>query len=561
MSHIKHYLSTKADVRDRVTSVKAWQLPQPDSNFAPKGTWTNHDMEPVPPSEWSWTTSTFILYWMSDLVQGSTWSAIASLFSLGLTWWEGLLAIFFGGTALCIVVSANGLVGAMLHTPFAVTCRATYGYHFSKFCVISRMVIAWFWFSIQTYSGGLGVTQLILAMAPSYANFPNHLPASAGVTSQEFLSFFIFWLLQFPFCLVHPRRLRPIFLAKGILLPIVAVGTMGWAIHQAGDQAGPSLSAKSTLHGKAGFLAFMTAVSSQTGQWVTLACNVGDFSRYLKEPKSALAQILFVPAMWSITAMFGAIATCCLQAVYGEILYTPFQITQKWLDTGSSTGRFFAFVCSLAWILGYIGLNITANSISAANDSAALLPRYISIFRGQMIAVTVGVFAFAPWKVMSSASSIVSFAGSYGCVLAPMASVMAADYFFVKGRKIDVPALYDPHGIYYYAYGVNWRSVCALVIAIGPLIPGMGHALDTSFKIGDWQYLYACSVVYSMVSGALVHIVLSRLFPHEASLIEEAVYAHEVLAARSTALQLGQSDSLEQEEEKEDGARIAVVAV
>lgn len=74
--------------------------------------------------------------------------------------------------------------------------------------------------------------------------------------------------------------------------------------------------------------------------------------------------------MWAITAMFGAIATCCLQAVYGEILFTPFQsksagveasamlkltsapVTQKWLDTGTSTGRFFAFVCSLGWILG-----------------------------------------------------------------------------------------------------------------------------------------------------------------------------------------------------------------
>jgi cytosine/uracil/thiamine/allantoin permease len=100
-------------------------------------------------------------------------------------------------------------------------------------------------------------------------------------------------------------------------------------------------------------------------------------SRYLKEPKSALAQILFVPSMWAITAVFGAIATCCLQAVYGEILYTPFQstfaffgdpfgaappneltflsVTQKWLDTGSSSGRFFAFVCSLAWILGCKG--------------------------------------------------------------------------------------------------------------------------------------------------------------------------------------------------------------
>ena len=70
-------------------------------------------VEPTPPEEWTWTTSTFIACeetkystetgigaypsladWMSDLVQGSTWSAVASLFSLGLTWWEGLLAIF-----------------------------------------------------------------------------------------------------------------------------------------------------------------------------------------------------------------------------------------------------------------------------------------------------------------------------------------------------------------------------------------------------------------------------------------------------------------------------------
>lgn len=88
----------------------------------------------------------------------------------------------------------------------------------------------------------------------------------------------------------------------------------------------------------------------------------------------------------------------------------------------------------------------------------------------------------------------------------------------------------------------------------------MGHALDTSFKIGDWQYLYACSVVYSMVSGALVHTVLSRLFPHSASLIEEAVYAHEVLALQSAALGSRHGDSLVQEEEKEEGSRVAVFA-
>jgi cytosine/uracil/thiamine/allantoin permease len=42
-----------------------------------------------------------------------------------------------------------------------------------------------------------------------------------------------------------------------------------------------------------------------------------------------------------------------------------------------------------------------------------------------------------------------------------MASVMAADYFFVKGRKIDVPALYDPHGIYQCERCVRLQQVSA----------------------------------------------------------------------------------------------------
>jgi NCS1 family nucleobase:cation symporter-1 len=31
--------------------------------------------------------------------------------------------------------------------------------------------------------------------------------------------------------------------------------------------------------------------------------------------------------------------------------------------------------------------------------------------------------------------------------MAPIAGIMLTDYWFVKERKIDVPALYDPEGI------------------------------------------------------------------------------------------------------------------
>jgi NCS1 family nucleobase:cation symporter-1 len=67
------------------------------------------------------------------------------------------MATLVGGLILSTVVVLNGVVGARLHTPFAVTSRASFGYHLSKFAIVSRMVIAWFWFSINTYQGGTGI--------------------------------------------------------------------------------------------------------------------------------------------------------------------------------------------------------------------------------------------------------------------------------------------------------------------------------------------------------------------------------------------------------------------
>ena len=273
---------------------------------------------------------------------------------------------------------------------------------------------------------------------------------------------------------IHPSRLRPLFLAKGIILPIVAIGTMAWAIHEAGDQASEVLTAKSSVTGVQGYLAFGGAVTACMGTWSTMACNIGDFSRYSKKPASAATQLLLVPMLWVITSLFGAIASNCTLAVYGEILWQPFDLIDKW--QGTHVGRFFAFVCAFAWCIGNIGTNITANSISSANDLCALFPRWVTIFRGQMVAITVGVFAFAPWKVLASASNLISFMSSYSIVLAPIASLLSADYYLVKGSKIDVPAMYDPKGIYRYWYGINWRAAVALFVAIAPNLPGKGSA-------------------------------------------------------------------------------------
>lgn len=68
------------------------------------------------------------------------------------------------------------------------------------------MVIAFFWFSINTYQGGTGIKLMLIAIWPSFRTFKNHLAPSSGTSSADMLCFFLFWLIQFPLCLIHPRK-------------------------------------------------------------------------------------------------------------------------------------------------------------------------------------------------------------------------------------------------------------------------------------------------------------------------------------------------------------------
>lgn len=52
---IRRYTPSKQTIKERCTSVKAWELPKQDSALAPDHVWTNKDMDPVPPEDQTWT--------------------------------------------------------------------------------------------------------------------------------------------------------------------------------------------------------------------------------------------------------------------------------------------------------------------------------------------------------------------------------------------------------------------------------------------------------------------------------------------------------------------------
>lgn len=67
-----------------------------------------------------------------------------------------------------------------------------------------------------------------------------------------------------------------------------------------------------------------------------------------------------------------------------------------WLESGSHAARASAAFAAIGLIIVTLGINISANSISAANDLMAFCPKYINIRRGQILAAFIGSWAFVP---------------------------------------------------------------------------------------------------------------------------------------------------------------------
>lgn len=112
-----------------------------------------------------------------------------------------MYCIILGSIIDTIPLVLNGAIGANLHVPFPVAARSSFGFYFARFAVVVRMITALFWHAIQTYTGSTAITQCIRAIWPSYLDIPNRLPLSAGITSQQLVSHFLFWSVQFPILL------------------------------------------------------------------------------------------------------------------------------------------------------------------------------------------------------------------------------------------------------------------------------------------------------------------------------------------------------------------------
>jgi len=470
----------------------------------------------VPPEKRTWTTWNYVAYWISDATNAGIWQLASSMLAIGLSWRQALPAIAVAHCIIAVVMVLNGTIGARLHISFPVLNRSSFGFWLSYFTVISRIVLSMFWFGVQSFTGSEAVYQMLKAIWPSIAKIPNELPASSNITTAGMMCYFLFWILQLPLMLVSPQKIRYLFTVKGIIVPIAWLSILIWSYIKV--PAKISLDPNhSGLKGSALSWAWLSAMNSAIGSYSTLSVNIPDFTRYAKNERAQFVQLFIVPVAIILVGFTGIAVTSAGQVLYGEIIWDPLLLIDRW------DNRAAAFFASFSFVLATLGTNISANSLSAANDMMVLFPSYINIRRGQVICALIGGWVLCPWEILASAPGFLSFMSGYTVFLGPFAGIMIVDYWLVHKGKVDVPAMYDPYGRYRYWKGINWRAATALLLSIPPALPGLINNINPRIAVGNASFLFDIAWLFGFFSASIVYLLLSKAFPARETFMEEPV--------------------------------------
>ena len=122
----------------------------------------NEDLAPL--REQSWSSYNIFAFWMSDVHSVGGYVTAGSLFALGLTSWQVLVALLVGITIVyffCNLVARPSQQGAV---PYPVVCRASFGVLGANVPAIIRGLIAVAWYGIQTYLASAALDVVLLKL-------------------------------------------------------------------------------------------------------------------------------------------------------------------------------------------------------------------------------------------------------------------------------------------------------------------------------------------------------------------------------------------------------------
>src|SRR6201991_1498259 len=459
----------------------------------------NRDLAPVPHDKRTWTGYSIFAMWMSDVHSVGGYTFAASLFLLGISGWQVLLALAVGILIVYVLMNWVGKPSYVHGIPFPVMARVSMGVMGANLAAVIRGVVGIVWYGVQTYFASKAVATLLLLF----------IPASASLTQVSFMrldglgwvSFLFMWIFQLIIFQRGMDTIRRFIDFCGPAVYVVMFVLMAWILSQAGLGSLSLTLGGKELSGGQQLASMGNAILLVVSYFAALLLNFGDFSRFAKsEQQMKIGNFLGLPVNFIVFAIITVIVTSGSATVFGQMIMDPVAIV------GHIQNKVAVVIGSVTFIIATMGINIVANFLSPAYDIANLFPKHVDFKRGGLIASILAVLV-CPWIFVDSAKAITIFVSVFGAVLAPLYGVMMADFYLIKKQQVQTAELYtmSPKGRFYYDGGWNRMGVIALAvsgcISIGwELCTQMLHVLPEN----NFGWLIGAIV------GAVVYVALMR---------------------------------------------------
>lgn len=480
------------------------------SNALAGGPLSNKDLAPVPPEKRTWTRWHIAALWVGMAVCIPTYTIASGLIAQGLGWWHALLCVFLGNVIVLVPMALNAHPGAAFGIPFPVLLRSSFGTLGSNIPALMRGIVACGWFGIQTWIGGAAIystAAILFGFDPAAKTVLPGLGLSAG----EFACFMLFWAVNVYFIINGMDSIKRLEVLSAPFLLLIGVGLMLWAGSAAGG-FGVIFSQPQQGSGVENFWpVFGAGVTAMVGFWATLSLNIPDFSRFARSQRDQIVgQALGLPTTMTFYAFIGIVVTSATVIIFGEAIWDPVTVIAKFDSKPVSA------LALVTLSVATLSTNIAANVVSPANDFSNLAPRRISFRAGGLITAFIGI-VMMPWKLMADPSGyIFTWLIGYSALLGPIGGIMIADYFVIRRRRLDVPALYDPEGMYRFTGGFSLVALAALALGVLPSLPGFlvhvgwlaaGSVPAALARVYDFAWFAGFAVAFA------AYLLLRRLAP------------------------------------------------
>ncbi|KAF2453304.1 permease for cytosine/purines, uracil, thiamine, allantoin-domain-containing protein [Lineolata rhizophorae] len=515
-------------IKEKVEPHLHWEVPREHGMYKENPRWSNPDLDPLPQEKRTWRGLDYWAYWCSDMLAPPLASTVSSVMALGFTARETIPIVFFGFAICSVVITLTGKMGATYAIPFPVIVRSVFGMYGSLPAICIRAFVALMWTAILTVQAGAFLQRCLEAIWPSFINFPNHLPESAGITSAGLLCFFLYWFVQTSLALMPIQKLRILFWVKGVIVPPTFLALFIWAAVVTGG-GGKLVTGRTELTSSYMNTAYsaLTGLNAIIGLFSSMAVNMPDFGRFSRNRLGGYHQFFALPVIGTLGSLMPIFVTSAHEHLWGEFeWYLPATIARF----ESRAAKFFtAFVM----IIATIGNQVAAGTYPFSNDITGLWPKYINIFRACLFICVFCVIS-TPWNIIRNAAGLLAFLSGYSCLMGPLAGTMVCDYYIIKKRKLNLHEMYRDRGIYWYSGGFNWRAYVSFVIGFAPLLPGFAKSIDNDLNVGGGWKIYTFAWIFGFSISFLVHYVINTyVSPATEALVDVAVYPEQLYNGES----------------------------